>query len=652
MFGRVYVCNNDAHGYLGNSTVLLLGKNQTANVTLTLNQAAAIAGKVHDTIGNTIAGVTVEARGAFSSSNDLCERSVKYDVTGPDGTFVIPDLVPSCKYEITASDDGYASYFNWFQNPQLKGNESGGRLLLVPKDPSRSLVYKPQNMGTITVNNGNLTHLDIAMEQDYESGSIAGRLVDADRNAIPYVFIEADSGGGSNFARGITDVSGKFVIHGVRPGTYTVSPGRFPLYAVPPHLVAKDVYNVTVNAGKQTDVPDIIAIPSASIKGKIILSDGRPLPGVSINIKPVSVDPGYDYWPPPNAIAPSVTSSYNTWVTDSGGKYNITQALPPGKYTISVIPVRTVLNNSLIELKPATVSVDAISGKQTVAPNLVLDFKTIKDYGKYKTVRLYGTVRDGDSGNPVRGITAYMKPEYRADRTFSTKTGQNGTYSFVTRQGDVPELNNSNWTVGVDTFGGRGMIELGPAVDWQNLTLYQNIPDQNVVAHWGEQREVDFTLTGIEPTKLLTSGINLSIYGKSANFSLPAKVLLLTAQKDNKSYDIEIATNSTVKGSWIDEQNGSLMVSLDPIEGTRGVMSITLPDDLVNVQRVLLDGKPTVASINHNGTHTSISLTYDQNFNNLELVGGTLSPEFPFAVPVFLAGLVSVMVIYRMRLRR
>ncbi|MDE1830486.1 MAG: carboxypeptidase regulatory-like domain-containing protein, partial [Thaumarchaeota archaeon] len=318
MFGRVYVCNNDAHGYLGNSTVLLLGKNQTANVTLTLNRAAAIAGKVHDASGNPIAGVTVEARGAISSSNDLCEGSVKYDITGSDGTFVIPDLVPSCKYEITASDDGYASYFNWFQNPQLKGNESDGRLVLVPKDPSRSLVYKPQNMGTITVNNGNLTHLDITMDQDYESGSIAGRLVDADRNPIPYVFIEADSGGGSNFARGITDASGKFAIHGVKPGTYTVSPGRFPLYAVPPHLVAKDVYNITVSAGKQTNVPAIIATPSASIKGKIILSDGRPLPGVTIDIRPVSVDPRYDYSSPPNAIAQSVTSSYNAWVTDNG----------------------------------------------------------------------------------------------------------------------------------------------------------------------------------------------------------------------------------------------------------------------------------------------------------------------------------------------
>ncbi|MDE1764765.1 MAG: hypothetical protein KGI27_00680 [Thaumarchaeota archaeon] len=35
------------------------------------------------------------------------------------------------------------------------------------------------------------------------------------------------------------------------------------------------------------------------------------------------------------------------------------------------------------------------------------------------------------------------------------------------------------------------------------------------------------------------------------------KVLLLAAQKDNKSYEIQITTNSTVKESWINGKNDS-----------------------------------------------------------------------------------------------
>ncbi|MDE2590764.1 MAG: carboxypeptidase regulatory-like domain-containing protein, partial [Patescibacteria group bacterium] len=653
MFGRVYVCNNDAHGYLGNSTVLLLGKNQSANIVLTLNRAGAITGKVYNTSKTPIAGITVEAQGAISSNNGLCENSVKQDVTGFDGAFVIPDLVPSCKYEITASDDGYASYFNWFLNPQLKGNELDDKLVLVPKDPAHNLVYKMQDLGQINVSNGSILHHDIVMERDYESGSIAGRITDYHGNAIPNVFVDAYSGDNSNFARGITDDSGNFVINGVKPGTYTVSPGRFPLYAVPAQFVIKDVYNVTVNADMQTHLSDIAAIPSASIKGKVMLSDGTPLHGVTIDLRPVSVEPGYDYFPPPNAIALSVVSNYNTWNTDDGGRYNIAQALPPGRYAVSVIPTRTFLNDSLIELEPVTVTVDAYSGNQTVAPDLTLDYKMIEDYGKYKTVKIYGHVRDGDTGNPVKGMTVYMKPEFRADRTFSIITDKDGSYIFVTRQGEVPDLNNSNWTVGVDTFGGVGMTEIGPGpVDWNNFTRYGAVPDRNIVAHWGEQKEVDFTLYAIKPNTILTSSVHVSLYGRSAGFSLPSKVLLLTVQKDNKSYEMQITTNSTVKGSWINWNNESLTIGLDPIEGTHGVMNIIVPNDLVRAQEILLDGHPTNASISHNGTHTSISLDYVQDFHNLNLVSNTNVPEFPFAALVLLSGIVLLVVLYRIWLRK
>lgn len=646
MFGRIYVCVNDVNGFLNSSTHLPLREGESAGVNLMLNRTGAIVGTVHDKQGNPIAGVKVGAGGyAYLDEDGIrrCEAGTS-DVTGYDGTFVLANNIDSCDYRVTASQIRYGEY-SWSLNSSLEKDELADRILRSFKEPPYDQKFNYTTIDKIYVERNKIIFLDITLEPLYEkTGTIVGRLVDNIGKPMPHVEVVAVSNEGDAWA--ITDILGNFVIRNIKIGTY-----RMEIHANP-EFVVKTVNGINVQEGEEVNVGNIAVARSAAISGKIALSDGTPLVNSGIKIDPIFTESGYaDYWPCPFCIATPLLYYVNEMRTDSEGRYNVTKALPPGRYEITVMPFRTEINGKLVETEPKSTIVDAYSGKETKDANLVLDYKIIEDYNLIRSIRFYGYVKDNE-GEPVADVTVGINPFFNGSDAFRTKTDNEGFYNLRVTEKNIPGGNNLNWTLAVDASNGN-MIELGPShIDPNNSisVFYEDERVKDIPLDWGSERRMDFTLQKFYARDVLTSNIKIQVQGEAAKYSLPSKTLILNAEGNGRKYDVYIRTNSTLVGSWIDSQKNSLIIEIDPITGTFGKMDLEIPKAVIDgVQNVLFDGQPREASISSNSTHTKVSLNYYHDSKRIEMVGSHVIPEFPLPALVTALSILAIVIMRKYR---
>jgi Carboxypeptidase regulatory-like domain/PASTA domain len=157
---------------------------------------------------------------------------------------------------------------------------------------------------TVTVSGGgSATAPDVAMPL---GGEITGSVVDSDGNGIAFADLQAGS------ADSTTTTDGRYIIHGVATGTYTVEV----YHVLDGNWVPGSVAGVVVNAGQTTDADPITLHQGAAITGHV--DDGAS--------------------PTPNPLSAICVSAYPAGGPTDGMPAGFGFTGPDGSYTIQGLP--------------------------------------------------------------------------------------------------------------------------------------------------------------------------------------------------------------------------------------------------------------------------------------------------------------------------
>ena len=122
---------------------------------------------------------------------------------------------------------------------------------------------------------------------------------------------------------------------------------------------------------------------------------------------------------------------------------------------------------------------------------------------------------------------------------------------------------------------------------------------------------------------------------------------------EGKDFGVNIATNSSSVNNFnFDEQHKKLSFTVQGETGTKGVLDIDIPKPLLSGNMtVMMDGQVMSQSdiIETDAQdHTTLEINYHHSTHQIDIIGTNAVPEFPLAIPVFLASIVSLIAFYRM----
>jgi hypothetical protein len=540
-----------------------------------------------------------------------------------------------------------------------------GTIPLRFKDPEyqRQELY---NSTTIDVqgHSGQIVHVNITLAVEPNrlySGSISGRLVDEQGNPIFDATVAVKSH--SYFAgQTTTDMAGYFTIRGLKAGQYYLD-----IQPLERDFVVQNITGITVEGGKMTRVPDIILLKTSIIGGKVMLADGTPVPGLFMGITPVQLERGYEGYAPCMGCIASISydPEFDRRGTDGQGRYAYAKDLPPGIYNVTINLDQVTLGDKVIELEPKSLIVDTRHNRVVNDANLTLGYKVKEDFATLPHIRFYGYVRDNE-GNPIPSVTILARTMINGTiaQDYQTSTDHTGFYSLYILQKDLPRSTNSDWQIMAKSLDAtapqsRQDIYMKSPSDWNNIVFY-NDSQASTQASVGDEKNIDFTLQKFTAKDILTSKIDVYIRGEPAKFSLPTKKYLFSTDylgqlpnpqgANNGSNIIAITTNSTIEGVWLDTINKTIIVQVDPIANTTGTMDIEMPNSIASgIGDFLLDGQTYSANNKDtyqgaakgnvtaslpaihkysNSINTTISLTYHQDFEKMEIMAAQVTPEF------------------------
>jgi hypothetical protein len=210
----------------------------------------------------------------------------------------------------------------------------------------------------------------------------------------------------------ISDASGHYSIHNIRPGDYYLNPSHAGfVYTAAPKLI--------VNAGQQTADYRIVMTPEAVIRGRVLNEFGDPVPNVSVR-------------------AVNNTSSMRS-ETDDRGEYHIHGA--PGSYFVEASPpapeaaaapeIRT--DGSLGSAYAITWYPGALARKraQTVEATSGRELTGIDIHiARYHTIKISGTVVSSNN-TPVRGVVTLRVLDGETEAAVSAIAGPDGSFEFT-----------------------------------------------------------------------------------------------------------------------------------------------------------------------------------------------------------------------------
>lgn len=210
----------------------------------------------------------------------------------------------------------------------------------------------------------------------------------------------------------ISDASGHYSIHNIRPGAYYLNPSHA-------GFVSAAAPNITLNAGQQTADFKIAMTPEAVIRGRVLDEAGDPVPNVSVR-------------------AASSTSSLRA-ETDDRGEFRIHGA--PGSYYIEASPAAPEANGApeirtdgslgtayAITWYPGAL---ARTRAQTVEATAAHELTGIDIHiARYHPVKITGTVVSTNNA-PVRGIVTLRVIDGETGAFSSAIAGPDGRFEFA-----------------------------------------------------------------------------------------------------------------------------------------------------------------------------------------------------------------------------
>ncbi|NDB32276.1 MAG: hypothetical protein EB150_04615 [Nitrososphaeria archaeon] len=121
-----------------------------------------------------------------------------------------------------------------------------------------------------------------------------------------------------------------------------------------------------------------------------------------------------------------------------------------------------------------------------------------------------------------------------------------------------------------------------------------------------------------------------------------------TIQADGKSFDVQYSFDGELLAMDIDQESKSLLVGLD---GTKeSTFEITFPSELLSAENgdfvVLVDGLEEDYTITYDNNKQTLTLPIPEETQEIEIIGTSVVPEFPFGVLVVMGVVVSVAVVF------
>lgn len=265
------------------------GQGTTDLGTVVLSPGVTLEGRVVDPAGQPIEGAEVRAEAGAARGMTL--RLLSRDPGAPDaftaadGSFRLEDRSPGESLDLSVSHPSYGP-----------GNAPGVK---VPTQEPVRIVLQP-----MTRVSGRTVSKD--------GKGIAGAEVTL-TEMTPMSFGGMSRMRPGNWKRTVTDADGAFSFA-------AVSPGGIEIRAQAPRYQAAELQGIEAKAGQELAGLELLLPPAASVEGRVLSPDGRPVPGAEVTVVQSDSATGFGF-----------SGLYAQ--TDGDGRYNL-EGVPPGARTL------------------------------------------------------------------------------------------------------------------------------------------------------------------------------------------------------------------------------------------------------------------------------------------------------------------------------
>ena len=215
-----------------------------------------IVGKVTDTNGNPISGITVVANKVDNLEDDLSE-----------------EVGLSCS--VTTDDQGNYTFRDFDGKYPL---DAGVYLLNLSPEGEDDYTYKRTNFGEIEV-----VGYDETADKNFTLAnvgiSLSGHVKDVNGNPIPSAIVQIEQSDGTytGFGQTVTDANGNYVFNKVD------APALYNVFADAEGYIARNMGNAaSIGSGQSIAVSDIVLYDAGRITGTVKDLDDNPIEGVTV----------------------------------------------------------------------------------------------------------------------------------------------------------------------------------------------------------------------------------------------------------------------------------------------------------------------------------------------------------------------------------
>ena len=276
-------------------------------------------------------------------------------------------------------------------------------------------------------------------------------------------------------------------------------------------------------------------------------------------------------------------------------------------------------------------------------------------------------------GNPSaseKGNASSYKPSYPKERADEKRQFVVHAEKHLYKPGEEVKLEGSIWTSLIDQIGGNiSSVKLNVTDNKGNVTLDQKeavVNDDGTFAasftlpENAEQGSyfIDAMIELDADTLALQADLESNLE-TSARFEVISPNAFAVKSEDGRSFNIDIASNSTVKEVEFKQQEKKISLHVEGQTGTRGITEITIPKALLSGQiTVSIDGKvippesSEVVTIADTDEGMTLEVNYHHSEHTIEIAGTSVVPEFPLAMMVMAAAIGSVIVAATMMARK
>jgi hypothetical protein len=596
--GTDYNLTVSAPGYVQTiSSTLSVGNgsggmaNVPKNFTMMVQPSAVVSGVVTDANGNPLPGIVV--------STGLGPDSANYDVTMDNGVFALDTGLQTGNHTIYA----FKPTGNLTQIDNLLSHSG----IPVPIQQKKFPFNMPKSgfemfSTTASLTQGKLTTLNIKLDPSQE---ISGRVFDqANRhplNGIPVMIFDRS---GDLIDATATDSMGNYLFNnGLSKQAYGIVVPSIPSLPYDPQG-----RNVTApSQGVNFYLQD-----AGTIAGSVVDAKGNSVPGATVIGSPAMAGGGNITAALPSFLASSTSPA----TTDADGKFTLR-----GDGIASVaewFTVEAYFGNAL----PVSGSAIVVGGATSSSVRIVLDFSDL--------VTVKGLVQ-GVDGKPIAGarIIPSFATSIPASLKFAAISNKDGSFTM-----SVPLKDSSARTL-FDSLAvyAAGFNPATVAISPTGLTIVKMAKSPNILVGRVVTQESN------------TPSIETAITKKGT----------LLVSDGNATIPIQTTTNSKLLDASFNFTSKEIVIHLEGVQGSQGKSEFAIPADLLaGPYSVKVDGHTLPSdqvTVTQNKTDVTISFSHDLGAREIDILGGSVVPEFPVPVVVAALGIgVALFVIRRLRL--